>query len=389
MNLNAATDKELVKSTLSGSKEAFGILYDRYFDYAMQVSQGQVGRIGTAKDLVQESFLQAYLCLKHLKNPDVFKSWLHGIVLNICKAYIRDKNTSLISIEYITGGCIIDVLLPAAQLLDPCEIAEHTELRQIVLRAVNNLSPNLRRPILLFYFEHLSLREIAWKIGVSNSAVKSRLHRGRLFLREILYRLIIEYSYENYFETWRKKMIKVRVFDVVKMEAESSKTHAVLLIDDKQSKLTLICIGKIEAAAIALGIKKREFPRPMTYELIANLMEAADVKIVEVQVESLRESTFYAVIKIRTGKKERDVDARPSDAIALALRTESPIYVSEEVMDRVGITVSKKDLKGKTRLAGIKDMMDTIDEKLKAMPIMMSAELQAENITIKSLISDD
>ncbi len=184
-------------------------------------------------------------------------------------------------------------------------------------------------------------------------------------------------------------MIKVCVFDVVKMEAESSKTHAVMLIDDKQSKLTLIFIGKIEAAAIALGVKKREFPRPMTYELMANLMEAADVKIVEVQVESLRESTFYAVIKIKTGKKEHDVDARPSDAIALALRTESPIYVSEEVMNRVGITVSKKDLKGKTRLTGIKDMMDTIDEKLKAMPIMMSAASQAENVTIKSLVSDD
>ena len=184
-------------------------------------------------------------------------------------------------------------------------------------------------------------------------------------------------------------MIKVRVFDVVRMGSESSKLHAVLLIDDKQSKLTPIFIGGIEAASIALGVKKREFPRPMTYELIANLMEAADVNIVEVQVESLRESTFYAVIKIRTGKKERDVDARPSDAIALALRTDSPIYISEVVMDRVGMTVSKKDLKGKTRLIGIKDMMDTIDEKLKAMPIMMGAASQAENVTIKSLISDD
>ena len=124
MNLNAATDKELVKSTLSGSKEAFGILYDRYFDYAMRVSRGQVGRVGIAKDLVQESFLQAYLCLKYLKKPEVFKNWLHGIVLNICKTHIRDKNTSLISIEYITGGCSFDVLLPSAQLLDPCEIAE-------------------------------------------------------------------------------------------------------------------------------------------------------------------------------------------------------------------------------------------------------------------------
>ena len=184
-------------------------------------------------------------------------------------------------------------------------------------------------------------------------------------------------------------MIKVRVFDVARMEAESSKLHAVLLIDDEQNKLIPIFIGGMEAASIALGVKKREFPRPMTYELIANLMEAANVKIVEAQVESLRESTFYAVIKIRTGKKEHDVDARPSDAIALALRTESPIYVSEEVMDRVGITVSKKDLKGKTRLTGIKDMMETIDEKLKAMPIMMGAASQAEDITIKSLVSGE
>jgi bifunctional DNase/RNase len=225
-------------------------------------------------------------------------------------------------------------------------------------------------------------------MNLSHSAVKSRLYRGRLFLREILYRLLVAYSLDNHLKSWRKKMVKAQIFDVVSVSDESSRKHALLLLDEQRRRVLPIFIGESEATAIALGVKKREFPRPMTYELIANLLEAAEVKVAEVQVESLRERTFYGVIKIQVGKRERNVDARPSDAIALAIRTECPILVSEEVMDRAGISVEDEDLQRKSRLEGIKDIMETVDEKLRQVLTDMGAANQATTITFKSLLSD-
>ena len=182
MHLTAQTDQELVALTLSGSKDAFGTLYDRYFEYAVSILQGRDCMMGLAKDLTQESFLQAYLCLKHLRKPESFKSWLHGIALNVHREYLREKDASHASFEAVTGGCSADAFLPSGWILDPQKMAERTELRQIVLKAVNSLSPNLRQPVILFYYERLRLEEIALRMGLSGSAVKSRLHRGRLYL---------------------------------------------------------------------------------------------------------------------------------------------------------------------------------------------------------------
>jgi RNA polymerase sigma factor (sigma-70 family) len=384
MDFQGKPDKELVKLALSGSKEAFGILYDRYFDYVFRVLQRKAGRIMLVKDMAQESFLRAYLCLEHLKKPESFQSWLHGITLNVYREYLRDKNASHLSFETITGGCSAEALLPSAMLLDPQEMAECSELRQIILKAVDSLSPNLRQPILLYYYDNLSLREIALRMNLSGNAIKLRLHRGRLYLREILYRLFMQYSFDNYLELWRKKVSQVSVYDVVKIKDESGEHPAVLLFDDEQKKILPIYLGESEAMAIALGVKKREMPRPMTFDLIASLLEAGNVEIQEVLVESLKDSTFYAVIKIRAGDEEKDIDARPSDAIALALRTESPIYVSEQVMNRASVQLSSEKLKEKTTLKGLKDLLDTIERTTLPTPWRQNI-----GVSFKSLITDE
>jgi len=179
-------------------------------------------------------------------------------------------------------------------------------------------------------------------------------------------------------------MVKMRVLDVARQKAGENTSYIVVLVTEDQTKTLPIFIGRREAEAIALGIRKRELPRPLTMDLMLNLLEAAGASVAEVQVESLRETTFYAVIKLRVGEAEKDVDARPSDAIALALRTRSPIYASEEVLNRAGIAVRKEDLKGKKALRGIEDLAKTIDEAIKTKlgPVMGSpgAELHIESL---------
>jgi uncharacterized protein len=106
----------------------------------------------------------------------------------------------------------------------------------------------------------------------------------------------------------------------------------VVLQDTGSDTLLPIWVGIFEANAIALQIEKVDTPRPMTHDLIKGLLNQLDVKVTKIVVTELKENTFYALIFLSLGGKTITVDSRPSDAIALALRTDSPIYVTDEVL---------------------------------------------------------
>lgn len=107
-----------------------------------------------------------------------------------------------------------------------------------------------------------------------------------------------------------------------------------ILKDLEGDKSIPIWIGMLEATAIASELEKINFSRPMTHDLLKNVLEQLGAKIIKVEVCDLRDNTFYALIHVRTDSQKFAIDARPSDAIALALRTESPIFVAEEVIKR-------------------------------------------------------
>lgn len=109
----------------------------------------------------------------------------------------------------------------------------------------------------------------------------------------------------------------------------------IVVLKDGQEKIFLpIWVGIFEANAIALQLENVATPRPMTHDLMRNLMKAIEARVEKVVISDLRESTFYAVIHISVAGKTIDVDARPSDAIAIALRTEAPIFVEQNVLDQ-------------------------------------------------------
>jgi len=93
-----------------------------------------------------------------------------------------------------------------------------------------------------------------------------------------------------------------------------------------------IWVGIFEANAIALQIEKIATPRPMTHDLLRNVLEALGARIQKIVITELRDSTFYAMLHVTAGGTNLKIDSRPSDAIALALRTGSPIFVAEEVL---------------------------------------------------------
>jgi hypothetical protein len=95
-----------------------------------------------------------------------------------------------------------------------------------------------------------------------------------------------------------------------------------------------IWIGKPEADSIALALGKVVTPRPLTHDLIKNIADGLKVRITKIIVTEILENTYYALVCLNDGKKETLIDSRPSDAIAVALRTSAPIFVEESIMEK-------------------------------------------------------
>lgn len=113
----------------------------------------------------------------------------------------------------------------------------------------------------------------------------------------------------------------------------------VLLKESEGERFLPIWIGAAEAAAIAFALQGIVTPRPMTHDLLKNLLEEMGVLIDRIVITELREQTFYAVIHMRQNGSSYEISSRPSDAIALAVRTESPIFADEEVLTEASILI--------------------------------------------------
>lgn len=111
----------------------------------------------------------------------------------------------------------------------------------------------------------------------------------------------------------------------------------ILLLKDVNGAATLpIWIGKPEADSIALALGKVVTPRPLTHDLIKNIVAGINMKVLRIVVTEILDNTYYALIYFGDGIKETSIDSRPSDAIAIALRANAPIFVDENVLEKRG-----------------------------------------------------
>ena len=142
-----------------------------------------------------------------------------------------------------------------------------------------------------------------------------------------------------------------------------SKGYAVLLQEKEGGRSLPIVVGSAEAQAIALYLEGVNMPRPMTHDLLANVMESIDTEVNRVLIARINNGTFYAEIEVSSPHSgEMIIDSRPSDAIAIALRTLTPIYISDEVMDSAGIEnlIQESEV---TEAVTTEDLSDEISEE--------------------------
>jgi bifunctional DNase/RNase len=113
-----------------------------------------------------------------------------------------------------------------------------------------------------------------------------------------------------------------------------SNSPIVVLKDEEEKFFLPIWVGIFEANAIALQLENVTTPRPMTHDLLKNMIGELEARVIRVVINDLRDSTFFAQIRVIAGARTLELDARPSDAIALALRVEAPIFVAKSVLDQ-------------------------------------------------------
>ncbi|MBW2440771.1 MAG: bifunctional nuclease family protein [Deltaproteobacteria bacterium] len=114
----------------------------------------------------------------------------------------------------------------------------------------------------------------------------------------------------------------------------ASNTPIIILKSDDDEQAVPIWIGLLEATSIASALQNIKYDRPMTHDLLKNFADTLEISIVKVEVCDLKDNTFYARIYFVSKDQSFDIDARPSDAIALALRFKAPIYVEDSVMQK-------------------------------------------------------
>jgi bifunctional DNase/RNase len=120
-------------------------------------------------------------------------------------------------------------------------------------------------------------------------------------------------------------------------------TNPVVFLVDKEGKKALpIWIGLLEANAIDKELRNNASPRPMTHDLLYSILVQAHLKVKEIRIVGLKDNTYYATLFLRLNKGVVEVDARPSDAIVIALKSKTPIYVSTKILDEQGIALTQK-----------------------------------------------
>ncbi len=189
--------------------------------------------------------------------------------------------------------------------------------------------------------------------------------------------------------------IKLNVLGISYSQTRSG-AYALVLTEENGDRRIPIIIGGFEAQAIAIQLEGLQPPRPLTHDLFHNFARAFHIEIQEVEIYKLEEGVFYSKLVCTGRDKEIVVDARTSDAIALALRFKCPIYTTEEIMAQAGIVLDVQDSEEEEIDLGMEEgnPMQSESNQFKELTIrelkdLLSQAIRSENYEKASLIRDE
>jgi len=185
---DTANDSQLLQASLAGSKDAFGTVVRRYQTLVCAVTYSATGDVGTSEELAQETFLRAWRNLRQLEDPGKFRAWLCTIARNLANTSARNGRKDVIC----GAGPLEEATTIAATAPGPDQMAFEKERQEIVWAAVGRIPLKYREPLVLFYRRQQSVSEVATDLGLSDEAVRQRLHRGRQLIKTEVSSLVEE-----------------------------------------------------------------------------------------------------------------------------------------------------------------------------------------------------
>jgi len=307
-------DGDLVRLARDGDPVAFRLLVERHQAMARARARQLAPSPGEADDIVQESFLQAFLALDRLQDPDRFAGWLAGIVFNVCRSLRRTPVTLLAD-------------WPEPLQADGLPSAEDLDRADALRAAVASLPAGQRRAVTLHYYADVPAGQVAEAPG----AARASLHKARQRLRAYL----TEHRPDLVPATGRMHMTTVHVARIERRiphgpVPDRFPTHVMVLADDT---------GRREVPIWLLGEDSHRFAddrhRPSSDELTERLLRAAGTRVTAVNVDELGPEVTVARIELATPAGPEQVTARLHDGLATAITAGAPIRVADAVMDRL------------------------------------------------------
>lgn len=323
-------DEQLVIEALAGDRRAFGALIERHRPMLLRLIDRRIADAHWTGDIVQEAVLQAYLSLDTLREPSRFRPWLCGIALNVWRTHMRRRVSLPLDAVKDLGESSLD------------ELAERIEARRALLVAVGQLSPANREAVELFYLSGFNVRETAAALGIGVGAVKARLYKARLHLRSLLQddhpARVIE-TIQGDTIMLPVQLVDVLMTEINRGENDKPKLYQLILMHEASRRAFEIWVGEAEGLAIVALMNNLPQQRPQTYAFAGRLLEATQTTVASAVIDRLDGYIYYATVHLSGQPEQPSVDCRPSDAIALALQTGAPLYVTRDVLDSAGFDV--------------------------------------------------
>jgi hypothetical protein len=165
--------------------------------------------------------------------------------------------------------------------------------------------------------------------------------------------------------------------------AKTDQGNAVLVKPLDGDKAVPIFIGPLEAQNILLGLGEVEIPRPLTHDLLLTLLTTLDVRLVRVDIHTLSEGTYYSNLILEHGNRRLEVDARPSDSLALAVRADCPIYIDLDLVEESGVSLEQ------LREAAAETEVEEGDDEPEAEPTLREAELADLKLRLDQAVAQE
>jgi RNA polymerase sigma-70 factor (ECF subfamily) len=308
-----------VQAAREGDRAAFGCLVRQFQDAVAGVVLARTGPGPDVEDITQDAFVAAWQQLDQLREPAGFGSWVCGIARNRALRWQRDRRTPVALPDNIAA--------PSAD--PPVDLADR------VMAAVQALPERLREPLTLFYINGYSTEDVAGLLELPPGTVRRRLHEARHHLKEHMEGLMEDEIKKNAPPDSLVETVLDRITDIrVEPDMPQPDTYTIFIRDQADRSFPVI-IGRREGEAlqIALGRRPAE-PQPLLYDVMLAAARHFGMNVQVVRITELKKGTFYARIELATPDGSVSLDARPSDAINLAVRAGVNMQVVRGVTDQ-------------------------------------------------------